>query len=40
MAVGGGAVIEAERMDYVVDCKNKRLVGNPARPGRPVLKVK
>jgi len=27
MAVGGGAVIEAERMDYVVDCKNKRLVG-------------
>jgi hypothetical protein len=40
MAVGGGAVIEVEMMDYVVDCKNKRLTGDPAHPDQAVLKVK
>ncbi len=29
-----------EQMDYVADCANRRLVGNPAHPDQPVLKVK
>ncbi|MGE0130896.1 MAG: clan AA aspartic protease [Blastocatellales bacterium] len=29
-----------EQMDYLVDCNNRRLIGNPAHPDQPVLKVK
>ena len=43
MVVGNEALIGQivlEQMDYVVDCKNRRIVGNPAHPDQPVLKVK
>ena len=29
-----------EQMDYLVDCANGQLIGNPAHPDQPVLKVK
>ena len=29
-----------ERMDLLVDCANRRVIGNPAHPDQPVLKVK
>jgi clan AA aspartic protease len=29
-----------EKMDLLVDCANQRLIGNPAHPDQPVLKVK
>jgi hypothetical protein len=43
MVVGDEALIGQMvlgKMDYVVDCKNRRLVGNQARPDQPVLRVK
>ncbi|MGH9850263.1 MAG: hypothetical protein ACREBD_10540, partial [Blastocatellia bacterium] len=30
----------AQQLDYLVDCRNRRLIGNPAHPDQPVLKVK
>jgi hypothetical protein len=29
-----------EKTDLLVDCTNRRLIGNPAHPDQPVLKVK
>jgi predicted aspartyl protease len=29
-----------ERMDLLVDCRNRRVIGNPAHPDQPVFKVK
>ena len=29
-----------EKTDLLVDCANRRLIGNPAHPDQPVLKVK
>jgi clan AA aspartic protease len=29
-----------ERMDLLVDCPNRRVIGNPAHPDQPILKVK
>lgn len=29
-----------ERMDLLVDCANRRVIGNPAHPDQPVLKIK